>query len=141
MTLPWEAAASPSVAGSRSPAEAMQPDVPLTAVATNTATGLQVGIDIGPQLRAAVQKAVDDAVAAHPIIGASVQKVAVNHDRADRTLMQSSVFDLTVAVVAGLVTFVSPDSHASGVLWLAAAVLASRTLIQAAIHRVIPEAA
>lgn len=138
MTIPWE---SPSVAGSRSPAEAMQPDVPLTAVATNTTTGLQVGIDIGPQLRAAVQKAVDDAVAAHPIIGATAHKVLGNHERADRTLMQSSLIDLTVALVAGLVTFVSPESDASGVLWLAAAVLASRTMIQAAIHRLIPEAA
>ena len=140
MTIPWE---SPADTGAGVPwtAEQMQPDTYTPAVATNTATGVQVAIDIGPQLRAAVQKAVNDAVAAHPIIGASVQKVVVNHERADRTLMQSSLIDLTVAVVAGLVTFVSPESDASGVLWLAAAVLASRTMIQAAIHRLIPEAA
>ena len=135
MTLPWE------TAGSRPPAETMQPDIPVQAVATNTATGVQVGIDIGPQLRAAVQKAVDDAVAAHPIIGATAQKVLGNRERADRTLMQSSIIDITVAVGAALVTFVSPDSDLSGVLWLAAAVLASRTLLQAAIHKVLPEAA
>ena len=138
MTIPWE---SPSVAGVPLTAEQMQPDTYIPAVATNTATGLQVAVDIGPQLRAAVQKAVDDAVAAHPIIGATVQKVLGNRERADRTLMQSSMIDVTVAVVASLVTFVSPESDASGMLWLAAAVLASRTLIQAAIQRLIPEAA
>jgi len=61
-------------------------------------------------------------------------------ERADRTLMQSSMFDITVAAVAALFTVINPDSPTTGVLWLAAAVLASRTMIQAAVHHLVPEA-
>ena len=137
MTIPWESPADTGANGVPWTAEQMQPDTYTPAVATNTATGVQVAIDIGPQLRAAVQKAVDEAVAGHPLLGPVVRH---HRERDDLTLMQSSILDVTVATVAALVTFVSPESDASGMLWLAAAVLASRTLIQAAIQRLLPEA-
>ena len=135
MTLPW--------------AESMQPDTPVPAaapepipvVATNTLTGQQIGVDIAGPLRAAIDQAIKDAVVANPILGRAVKAVVRNSERADLTLMQSSVFDITVAAVAALFTILSPDSPTTGVLWLAAAVLASRTMVQAAVHRLVPEAA
>ena len=123
----------------------MQPDTPVPAaipvVATNTLTGQQIGVDIAAPLRAAIDQAITDAVAANPILGRAVKTVVRDSERADLTLMQSSVFDITVAAVAALFTIVSPDSPTTGVLWLAAAVLASRTMVQAAVHRLVPEAA
>jgi hypothetical protein len=123
--MPWDAAQ-------------MQPDIP--AVATNTVTGQQVGVDIAGPLRAAIDQAIRDAVAANPILGRAVMTTVRDSERADRTLMQSSVIDVTVAAVAALFTLIAPDSPTTGVLWLAAAVLASRTMVQAAIHRLVPEA-
>jgi hypothetical protein len=70
-----------------------------------------------------------------------VKLVVRDSERADRTIMQSSVIDVTVAAVAALFTIIAPGSPTTEVLWLAAAVLASRTMIQAAIHRLVPEAA
>jgi hypothetical protein len=127
----------------------MQPDTPVPAaapepipvVATNTLTGQQIGVDIAGPLRAAIDQAIKDAVVANPILGRAVKAVVRNSERADLTLMQSSVFDITVAAVAALFTILSPDSPTTGVLWLAAAVLASRTMVQAAVHRLVPEAA
>jgi hypothetical protein len=127
----------------------MQPDTPVPAaapepipvVATNTLTGEQIGVDIAAPLRAAIDQAIKDAVTANPILGRAVKTVVRNSERADLTLMQSSVFDITVAAVAALFTILSPDSPTTGVLWLAAAVLASRTMVQAAVHRLVPEAA
>ena len=116
----------------------MQPDIP--AVATNTVTGQQIGVDIAGPLRAAIDQAIKDAVAANPVLGRAVTLVVRDSERADRTIMQSSVIDVTVAAVAALFTVISPDSPTTGVLWLAAAVLASRTMVQAAIHRLVPEA-
>jgi len=126
-------------------AEQMQPDTPIPAVvpppvsatATNTATGQQVAVEIGGPLRAAIDAAITDAVSAHPVLGTAVTAVVRDRERADRTLMQSSLIDVVVAIVAALVTIVSPDSPAVGVLWLAAAVLASRTMLTAAIDRVV----
>lgn len=140
MTLPWE----PSV----SSAEAMTPDTlaptaaptPLPAVATNTATGQQVAVDFAPQLQVAVNAAIEAAVAQHPAIAALYRRRA-SRGHSDRTIAESSVIDVVVAIVAALVTIVSPDSQAVGVLWLATAVLASRTLIQAALVRFVPEGA
>jgi hypothetical protein len=119
-------------------AEQMQPDIP--AVATNTATGQQIGVEIAGPLRAAIDQAIQDAVAANPVLGRAVKTVVRDSERADRTIMQSSVIDVTVAAVAALFTVIAPDSPTTGVLWLAAAVLASRTMVQAAIHRLVPEA-
>ena len=133
--MPWDAAQ-------------MQPDTPIPAaapepvpaVATNTVTGQQIGVDIAGPLRAAIDQAIRDAVAANPILGRAVMTTVRDSERADRTLMQSSVIDVTVAAVAALFTLIAPDSPTTGVLWLAAAVLASRTMVQAAIHRLVPEA-
>jgi hypothetical protein len=133
--MPWDAAQ-------------MQPDTPIPAavpepvpaVATNTVTGEQIGVDIAAPLRAAIDQAIKDAVTANPILGRAVKTVVRDSERADRTIMQSSVIDVTVAAVAALFTVIAPDSPTTGVLWLAAAVLASRTMIQAAIHRLVPEA-
>lgn len=140
MTLPWE----PSV----SAADAMTPDAlapatappPLPAVATNTVTGQRIGVDFAPQLQAAINAAIDAAVAQHPAIAALSRRMA-SRGRSDRTVAESSVIDVVVAIVAALVTIVSPDSPAVGTLWLAVAVLASRTMIQAALIRFAPEGA
>lgn len=139
MTMPWDAAM---------PAETMQPDSPipaaapeLPAVAINTATGQAIGVDLAPQLRASIQAALDAAVTAHPILGTAVRTAVRDRERADRTIMQSSLFDVAVAILAALFTLVAPDSPVTGVLWLAAAVLASRTMIQGAVYRLRPEAA
>jgi hypothetical protein len=122
----------------------MQPDTPvpaaIPAVATNTVTGQQIGVDISGPLRAAIDQAIEDAVTANPVLGRAVKTVVRDSERADWTIMQSSVIDVTVAAMAALFTIISPDSPTTGVLWLAAAVLASRTMIQAAIHRLVPEA-
>lgn len=134
--MPWDAAQMQP--DSLIPAAA--PD-PVPVVATNTLTGEQIGVDIAGPLRAAIDQAIKDAVVANPILGRAVKTVVRNSERADLTLMQSSVFDITVAAVAALFTIVSPDSPTTGVLWLAAAVLASRTMVQAAVHRLVPEAA
>jgi hypothetical protein len=123
----------------------MQPDTPIPAVvpapvpavATNTATGQRVAVEIGGPLRAAIDQAITEAVSAHPVLGTAVTAVVRDRERADRTLMQSSLIDVVVAIVAALVTVVSPDSELVGVLWLAAAVLASRTMLTAAIDRVV----
>lgn len=130
-------------------AEQMQPDTavpaaypkPVPVVATNTTTQQRVAVDIGGPLRAAIDQAIKDAVVANPILSRAVTTVVRNGERDDRTVMQSSIVDVTVAVVAGLFTIMAPDSPTTDVLWLAAAVLASRTLLQAAIHRLVPEAA
>jgi len=130
------------------PAEDMTPDTltpaatpaPLPAVATNTATGQKVAVDFAPQLQAAIQAAINEMVAQHPVIAALSRRRATR-DHSDRTVLESSVFDLVVAVVAALVTIISPESQAVGVLWLATAVLASRTLIQGALTRFVPEGA
>ena len=130
-------------------AEQMQPDTPVPAaapepipvVATNTETGQQIGVDIAGPLRAAIDQAIKDAVAANPVLSRAVKTVVRDSERADLTIMQSSVIDVTVAAVAALFTVIAPDSPTTGVLWLAAAVLALRTMLQAAIHRLVPEAA
>jgi hypothetical protein len=127
MSMPWDTFT----------AQDMQPDSPIPAVATNT-DGVRVGVDIGPPLRTAIDQAIKDAVTEHPVLGRAVKTVVRDSDRADRTLMQSSVLDLTVATVAALFTVISPDSPTTGVLWLTAAVLASRTMVQAAVHRLVP---
>jgi hypothetical protein len=134
VTLPW--------------AESMQPDTPvpvaapepIPVVATNIVTTQQIGVDIAAPLRTAIDQAITDAVTAHPVLGRAVQTVVRDSERADRTLMQSSMFDITVGAVAALFTVINPDSPTTGVLWLAAAVLASRTMIQAAVHHLVPEA-
>ena len=87
------------------------------------------------------EQAITTAVAANPILGTAVTAVVRDRERADRTIMQGSLFDVAVAVLAALFTIVAPDSPVTGVLWLAAAVLASRTLIQGAVYRLRPEAA
>ena len=133
--MPWDAAQ-------------MQPDTaipaaapePIPVVATNTVTGQQIGVDISGPLRAAIDQAIQDAVTANPILGRAVKTVVRDSERADWTIMQSSMIDVTVAAVAALFTVIAPDSPTTGVLWLAAAVLASRTMVQAAIHRLVPEA-
>ena len=140
MTMPWDVAV---------PAETMQPDTPvpaaapepIPAVAVNPATGQKIGVDLAPQLQAAISEAITTAVAANPILGTAVTAVVRDRERADRTIMQGSLFDVAVAVLAALFTIVAPDSPVTGVLWLAAAVLASRTLIQGAVYRLRPEAA
>ena len=150
MAMPWDAAPPPPPAPAPTPpppltAEQMQPDTPIPAVvpppvaatATNTATGQRVAVEIGGPLRAAIDQAITDAVSAHPVLGTAVTAVVRDRERADRTIMQSSLIDVVVAVVAALVTIVSPDSQAVGVLWLAAAVLASRTMLTAAIDRMV----
>ena len=134
--MPWDAAQMQP----DSPIPAAAPD-PVPVVATNTLTGEQIGVDIAGPLRAAIDQAIKDAVVANPILGRAVKTVVRDSERADLTIMQSSVFDITVAAVAALFTIVSPDSPTTGVLWLAAAVLASRTMVQAAVHRLVPEAA
>lgn len=129
--MPWEVM----------PAEQMQPDPmpdPMPVVATNRATGQKIAVDFGPRLHAAIDQAITDAVAAHPVLGPVVRH---HSERADRTIMQSSVIDVTVAAVAAVFTVMAPDSPTTGALWLAAAVLASRTMLQAAVHRLVPEAA
>lgn len=151
MSMPWDAAPPPPPAPTPPPppptvltAEQMQPDTPIPAVvappvpaiATNTVTGQRVAVDIGGSLRVAIDQAIAEAVNAHPVLGSAVTTVVRDRERTDRTVMQSSLIDVTVAVVAALVTIVSPDSSASGVLWLTAAVLASRTMLTAAIDRV-----
>jgi hypothetical protein len=126
----------------------MQPDIPtpaalpppIPAVATNTATGQQVGVDFAPALQAALQAALDDMVAQHPVVAALSRRRA-SRGHSDRTVLESSIIDVVVAVVAALVTIVSPDAPAVGVLWLATAVLASRTMIQAALTRFVPQGA
>ena len=131
-------------------AQTMQPDVPpppppapaappapageIPVVATNAATGQKVTFDMSDDLRAAVNTAINAHIANHPVIGAVAVK-ARGRERADRTLMQQSLIDVAVAVIAGLFTIVSPDSSATGVLWVAAAALASKTLLSAAIDR------
>ena len=123
------------------PAGTMTPDIPTTGipvVASNTTTGEQVFFDMSEDLRAAVDAAIAARVAGHPAVGAAVGVVR-SRERADRTVMQSSLIDVGVALVAALVTIVSPDSDLVGVLWLAAAVLASRTMLTAAIERMVPE--
>lgn len=152
MSMPWDAAPPPPPAPAPPPpplavltAEQMQPDTPtpavvpppVPAIATNTVTGQRVAVDIGGPLRAAIDQAIAEAVTAHPVLGSAVTAVVRDRERADRTLMQSSLIDVVVAVLAALVTVVSPDSRAVGVLWLAAAVLASRTMIQAALNRMV----
>ena len=139
MTLPWDTAI---------PAEDMTPDTPtpaalpapLPAVATNPVTKQQVAVDFAPQLQAAIQAEINEMVAQHPVVAALSRRRA-SRDRPDRTVLESSVLDVMVAIVAALVTIISPDSQAVGVLWLATAVLASRTLIQGALTRFIPEEA
>jgi hypothetical protein len=129
-------------------AQQMQPDTaipaaapePIPVVATNTVTGQQIGVDISGPLRAAIDQAIKDAVTANPILGRAVKTVVRDSERADWTIMQSSMIDVAFAAVAALFTVIAPDSPTTGVLWLAAAVLASRTMVQAAIHRLVPEA-
>jgi len=145
MSMPWDTVAVPPPPPAALTAEQMQPDTPIPAVvpppvpavATNTATGQRVAVEIGGPLRAAIDQAITEAVTAHPVLGTAVTTVVRDRERADRTLMQSSLIDVVVAVVAALVTVVSPDSELVGVLWLAAAVLASRTMLTAAIDRVV----
>lgn len=139
MTLPWEQPVSP--------AEAMTPDTqtpaaappPMPVVATGPA-GQRIGMDIAPQLHAAIQSAIDAAVAQHPVLGVAARR-GQSRDHSGRTVAESSILDLVVAIAAALVTIISPTSPAVGVLWLAAAVLASRTLIQVALTRFVPQGA
>lgn len=139
-TLPWDA---PPV----SSADAMRYDspvpaavyAPFPAVATNPATGQQIGMDLGPQLRAAIDTAISSAVAQHPVLGTAA-RILPERDRADRTTMQNSVIDIVLASIAMLFTIVAPDSPAVGVLWIAVAALASKTLLGAAIARFRPGA-
>lgn len=142
MTLPWEAASIPApTAPPAIPAESMTPDPPappLTAVATDRVTGNKV--DISPALREAIQQSVDAMVAQHPLAGAVTRSVA-SRDFSDRSLMRGSALDASVAIVASVSTIISPDSRFTAVAWLVAAVLASKTLISAALNRVIPETA
>jgi hypothetical protein len=145
MTLPWDTA-TPAVP--LPAAEDMQPDLPipaadpyLPAVAVNPTTGLAIGVDLAPQLQAAIQTAITAAVSAHPILGKTVTTVVRDRERPDRTIMQGSLFDAAVVILAALVTIVSPDSPVGDGLWIAAAALAGRTLIQGAIYHARPEAA
>ena len=146
MTLPWDA---PDAGANGVPwsAEQMQPDSPIpaaapepiTAVATNTVTGQQIVVDLAPRLSTAIDTAITAAVAAHPVLSTAVKTVVRDRERADRSVMQNSVLDVVVAIVAALFTIVSPQSPVTGVLWIAAAVLASKTLIQLAGARLVPE--
>lgn len=133
MTLPWEAAPPPV-----STAEAMQPDTPIPAavpppslpvVATNRATGQRIGVELAPQLQVALQGALDEMVAHHPVV-ARLARSRPSRGQYDRVLMESSVLDMLVVIAAVLVTVVSPTSSLVGLLWVAAGVLALRTLIQ-----------
>lgn len=137
MTLPWETVTT--AAPVSMPAEAMTPDVDsLPVTATNRVTGERVNFDISPMLREAIQSTIDAAVAQNPVMVAAGRAVA-GRERPDRTLMQSSILDVLVAIVAALFTVVSPESPVTGVLWVVAAAMAGKTLIEAALSRVLPE--
>lgn len=133
MTLPWEACPPP-------PAEAMAHDltapplgVPGTAV--NTATGQRVAVDIGAPLQAAIEQALNDAVAAHPVLGAATKAALTETTFGDRILMHGSAIDVAVAVVAATSTFVSPNGWFAAAAWVVAGVMAAKTLIHWAVSR------
>jgi hypothetical protein len=129
MTLPWEA----------SPADTMAHDIPappgVPVTAVNTATGQRVPVDIGAPLQEAIQQALNDAVAAHPVLGAATKAALTETTLGDRILMHGSAIDLTVAVVAATSTFVSPGGWFAAAAWVVAGVMAAKTLIHWAVSR------
>jgi hypothetical protein len=128
MTLPWEVAAPPS------PANAMTHDIPVPVVAVSP-TGQRVPVDIGAPLQEAIQQALNDAVAAHPVLGAATKAALTETTFGDRILMHGSAIDLTVAVVAATSTFVSPGGWFAAAAWVVAGVMAAKTLIHWAVSR------
>jgi hypothetical protein len=157
MTLPWETAPPPPAPKPAPvvappppkptpppalPAEAMQPDMPpppapapIPVVATNTATGQKLHLEISEPLEAAIQQRIDDAVAAHPVLGAATKAAITETTFGDRILMHGSAIDLTVAVVAALSTIVSPNNWFTAAAWVVAGVLAAKTLLHWAVNR------
>lgn len=129
MTLPWEAVPP-------SPADALTPDIPgVPVTAVNTATGQRIPVDIGSPLQEAIQQALNDAVAAHPVLGAATKAALTETTFGDRILMHGSAIDLTVAVVAATSTFVSPNGWFAAAAWVVAGVMAAKTLIHWAVSR------
>lgn len=116
MTLPWET-------------------VPV--VARNPETGEAVRVDVSEDLRAAIRAAITDSVMesrpelvgvakAHPSL------VRVAQEFAERTLLHGAGIDVAFAVAAVLATVTGPDSTLTKVLWVITAILAAKTLLQAA---------
>ena len=155
MTLPWETAPPPAPKPApvvapppkptpppALPAEAMQPDMPpppapapIPVVATNTATGQKLHLEISETLEATIQQRIDDAVAAHPVLGAATKAAITETTFGDRILMHGSAIDLVVAVVAALSTIVSPNNWFTAAAWVVAGVLAAKTLLHWAVNR------
>jgi hypothetical protein len=135
MTLPWENTPVPAP----SPAEVMVPDIaaptPTTVVATNTSTGQKVPVDISKPLQDAINEALNNAVAQHPVLGAATRAAITETTFGDRILMHGSAIDLTVAVVAAMSTFVSPGGWFAAAAWVVAGVMAAKTLIHWAVSR------
>jgi hypothetical protein len=130
MTLPWENTPVPV----SSPAEVMTPDISVPVVAVSP-TGQRVPVDIGAPLQAAINDAITNAVAQHPVLGAAAKAAITETTFGDRILMHGSAIDFTVAVVAAMSTFVSPNGWFAAAAWVVAGVMAAKTLIHAAVTR------
>jgi hypothetical protein len=133
MSLPWESGPPPT------PAPPPASTVPV--VARNPETGEQVRVDVSEDLREAIKSAINDTVFENrPTLARVAVKAKPHLEGAwrggfftDRTLLQGAAIDICVFLVAAVSTYVSPDSGFSKGAWVAAAVLAAKTVIQAGV--------
>ena len=135
--MPWDGTAENMQPDS--PIPAVAPD-PIPVVATNTATGQRVAVDIAGPLRVAIEKAITDVVSQHPSVGI-VRDVMRDRVFTDRTMLHGASIDLVAATVAALATILNPGSTFAAAAWVVTAVLASKTLIHAAVIRAMREVA
>ena len=98
-------------------------------VATNDATGQQIRVDIGERLRAAINAAIDQAVADRK------PKFLPHNDYADAVLLQGAVVDVAVGVVAAWLAVFSPRTALTATAWVVAASVWGKTLCQYGIAR------
>lgn len=128
MSLPWENESPIS-------AESMQPDIPVPVTARNPKTGQQVRVDVSNDLREAIKRAINEAVLdSRPALAYAVENRPERDPQsgyaADRTLLQGAAIDLMAFIVAGISTFLSPQSDFSMFAWVVAASLAAKTMVQ-----------
>lgn len=97
-------------------------------VARNPATGEQVRVDISHDLREAIRAAIRDTVSD----GRDAPPPNLLGEFTDRTLLHGAAIDGAFGAAAVLCTLASPNSTLTKVLWVVTAVLAAKTLLQAA---------
>lgn len=125
MTLPWDRPTEPA------------PPATVPVVARNPATGEQVRIEVSETLRTLIRDSIRDSMSDKPVLAAGTRtlagKVFDGDWVTDRTLLHGAAIDLVVAVVAVVATILSPHSAFTAGVWVAAGILAAKTVAQAAI--------